>query len=73
MNVKENIFEQPNTSKASSRPKMIGKYGDNLKSIFARIPKEVLREMPVIETSKSFKRKQYINGISKKKSQILIE
>ena len=67
MNGKENIFEQPNTSKASSRPKMIGKYGDNLKSIFARIPKEVLREMPVIETSKSFKRKQYINGISKKK------
>ena len=67
MNVKENIFEQPNTSKASSRPKMIGKYGDNLKSIFARIPKEVLRKMPVIETSKSFKRKQYINGISKKK------
>jgi hypothetical protein len=46
---------------------MIGKYGDNLKSIFARIPKEVLRKMPVIETSKSFKRKQYINGISKKK------
>ena len=67
MNGKENIFEQPNTSKASSRPKMIGKYGDNLKSIFARIPKEVLRKMPVIETSKSFKRKQYINGISKKK------
>ena len=67
MNAKENVFEQPNTSKASSRPKMIGKYGDNLKSIFARIPKEVLREMPVIETSKSFKRKQYINGISKKK------
>ena len=67
MNGKENVFEQPNTSKASSRPKMIGKYGDNLKSIFARIPKEVLREMPVIETSKSFKRKQYINGISKKK------
>ena len=67
MNVKENIFEQPNTSKASSRQKMIGKYGDNLKSIFARIPKEVLRKMPVIETSKSFKRKQYINGISKKK------
>ena len=67
MNGKENVLEQPNTSKASSRPKMIGKYGDNLKSIFARIPKEVLRKMPVIETSKSFKRKQYINGISKKK------
>ena len=60
------------SNKGSSRPKIIEKYGNNLKSIFDRIPKEVLREMPVIENSRNFKRKPYINGIRKNKKPELI-
>ena len=56
-----------NNNKTPSRPKIIDKYGDNMKAIFERIPKEILREMPVIEKSKNLKRKPYINGISRNK------
>ena len=56
-----------NNNKTPSRPKIIEKYGDNMKAIFERIPKEMLREMPVIEKSKNFKRKPYINGITRNK------
>ena len=67
MNRKENVVVFSNISKTPSRPKMLEKYGDNMRAIFDRIPKEVLREMPAIESSRNFKRKSYINGISKNK------
>ena len=67
MNGKENFVAYSNNNKTPSRPKIIEKYGDNMRAIFDRIPKEVLREMPVIESTKNFKRKSYINGISKNK------
>ena len=61
-----------NSNKNSSRPKIIEKYGDNLKSIFDRIPKEVLREMPVIEKTRNYKRKPLMNGIRKNKKPEMI-
>ena len=67
MKGKENFSAYLNNSKTPSRPKIIEKYGDNMKAIFDRIPKEKLREMPVIEKSRNFKRKPYINGINKNK------
>lgn len=56
-----------NMNKTPQKPKLIEKYGENMRAIFDRIPKEVLREMPVIEQSKNLKRKPYINGICKSK------
>ena len=67
MKGKENFLAYSYNNKTPSRPKMIEKYGDNMRAIFDRIPKEILREMPVIESTKNFKRKSYINGISKNK------
>ena len=65
MNQKEkNYIDFFNNSKTLSKPKIINKYGDNMKSFFERIPKEELRKMPIIDSSKNYQRKYYINGIN---------
>ena len=67
MKGKDNFSVYFNNNKSPKRPKIIEKYGDNMKAIFDRIPKEVIREMPAIEKSKNLKQKSYINQISKRK------
>ncbi len=67
MNDKDKFSVYNNMNKTPQKPKIIEKYGENMRLIFDRIPKEVLREMPVIEQSKNLKRKPYINGICKSK------
>ena len=71
MKGKENFSAYLNNSKTPSRPKIIEKYGDNMKAIFDRIPKEVIRQMPAIEKSKNMKPKSYINQINKRKKNII--
>ena len=72
MNIKIKLPVFSNVNKSAQRSKIIEKYGDNLESIFNRIPMETLKEMPVIEQMKNLKRKRIINIINGKRKPDII-